>query len=637
MKKMGGLWAALVVAPCAMFAEGSALASGPHWSEGLTSPTGERMVLMPNCAQDFAAYGLKRCFSERLVPESFAAQRLMHVRQELPNLIIPLKGKKDAGGGGGGSTCGAQNSGSGGTPVTTPPVGLSATDLQAAYGLNAAGMPDGAGKIVAIVDACANSTIVSDLAAYRAQYKLPALPQCGGANGVAPTKGGTACFGVVSQTGDATLPPEDDGWAGEIALDVDMVSAACPSCSILLVEANGADDSDLDTAVNYAAGVADSVTNSYGSSEEKGAGLDSAYSHAGVLIAAASGDNDYYNEIKVTETNPDDPTTWSIAYDPAGANTPASLPTVLSVGGSMVLASSTSGTGFTDSVWSVEVENPTYPNLDGKFIYGGGSGCSVNYDTPSFQSALDMGSCKKRGSVDVSAASDYTAPDLPDGGYAGGGILSYAQGSWGQVVGTSAATPFVTGLLTRIGYANQDISAIYAKASAFHDVTTGNNDPSKTCTDVNCNAGVGWDGPTGIGTPNAAAILGLDAGTSGGGSSGGDAGSTNDDGGGSGSGSGDDAGGGGSGGGGGGGAGGGGGIGGGGGLSGEDASVAADATTGNGAGSGGSGGSGGGGGGGGGGCTVGASDSSSAVPGLLSMLGIAAIFAMRGRRKRDAA
>jgi MYXO-CTERM domain-containing protein len=476
------------------------------------------MLLMKNCPAEFTLLGERRCFSSRLVTQSYATKHLAELRDRyVRRMQSPTPFAR--------SSC---TSSGGTTPVTTPPVGMGAIDLQNSYGLIATGMPSGSGKIVAIVDACADTSIVSDMAQYRTQYNLPALPQCGGANGVAPTASGPPCIGVVSQTGSAGLPPQDDNWAGEIALDVEMVSAACPDCSILLVEANSASNADLDAAVNEAVKLgANAVSNSYGSSES-GNDSKTAYTHPGVLIAAASGDNDYYNEIQVSQPNPSDPSTWSVSYNPQAANTPASMDVVLSVGGTTAVNDSSSPTGFSDQVWSHKVTSTKYPNLTGMTLYGGGSGCSQEFAVPSWQTALvsggKTGSCQMRASVDLSAAADYNAPKGADGGSTGGGLLVYqgSGGGWVQVVGTSASTPFVTAMLTRIGYANQAIDAIYAKASTFHDVTTGNDDPSNTCTDVNCNAGPGWDGPTGLGTPNAAAILGLmSSGSSSGSSSGG--------------------------------------------------------------------------------------------------------------------
>jgi MYXO-CTERM domain-containing protein len=421
-------------------------------------------------------------------------------------------------------------------------VGLGADGLAHAYALDTPGLPTGAGKIVALVDAMSDSTVVADLAAYRAYYGLPALPQCGGANGVLPTEGGTACIGVVSQTGTATLPADDANWAGEISLDVDMVSAACPACSILLVEAKSASNANLEAAEKYAFAHADAVSNSFGGSES-GSDSDTDYTKSGVLIAAASGDADWYNEINF-DSSEADAQAWSVTYSPTAPNTPASMPTVLAVGGSNVMDAAGTLRAFTDNVWSDVVTNPAYPNLDGKAVYGGGSGCSTEFAAPSFQTSgpASTNACVtsgKRESVDVSGPSDYTKVPKVAGS---GGILCYdtddSGGGWQQVVGTSAASPFVTALLTRLGFAGEAISSIYAKSASFNDVTTGTNDLSGQCGTlsgtfpIDCNAGVGYDGPTGLGTPNAASLMGLDAGAAPPFDAGNSSGSTSEDGGG---------------------------------------------------------------------------------------------------------
>ena len=128
----------------------------------------------------------------------------------------------------------------------------------------------------------------ADLAVFRAQY---GLPPCTTANG---------CFQKVNQTGAASpLPKADTGWAGEISLDLDMVSAACPNCKIILVEANSANMDDLGAAVNEAASLgAAAISNSYGGGEdEPGSG------HVrlavlqpprrGIITASSSGDSGY--------------------------------------------------------------------------------------------------------------------------------------------------------------------------------------------------------------------------------------------------------------------------------------------------------------------------------------------------------
>ena len=168
-----------------------------------------------------------------------------------------------------------------GITADAAPSGLGPADLQQAYNLPASG---GAGATVAIVDAQDDPNAESDLATYRSQYGLPA---CTTANG---------CFKKVDQNGGSNYPTADAGWAGEISLDVDMVSAACPQCHILLVEANTANMDDLGAAVNRAVTMgAKFVSNSYGGSEDASdTTADSQYfNHPGVAITVSSGDSGY--------------------------------------------------------------------------------------------------------------------------------------------------------------------------------------------------------------------------------------------------------------------------------------------------------------------------------------------------------
>src|SRR5438132_3621175 len=157
---------------------------------------------------------------------------------------------------------------------TSPAAGsYGPADLQSAYKLPSAG----AGETVAIVDAYDEPNVASDLAAYRSQYGLPAC--------------GAGCFQKVNQNGATSpLPAADAGWGQEIALDVEMVSATCPSCHILLVEANSPTYANLGTAENTAAHSANAVSNSYGGSEFSGeTAYDSYYNHPGVAITVSSG------------------------------------------------------------------------------------------------------------------------------------------------------------------------------------------------------------------------------------------------------------------------------------------------------------------------------------------------------------
>jgi hypothetical protein len=337
------------------------------------------------------------------------------------------------------------------SPNATPS-GFGPSQLQSAYALSSLVASGGSGTTVAIVDAYNDPDITSDLTTYRSQF---GLPTCTTASG---------CFKVVNQNGATSpLPTNDTGWSGEIALDVEMVSASCPACHILLVEANSANNSDLDTAVNYAAAHAQIVSNSYGGSETSSDTSDSSYNHPGTLILASSGDEGYVVEF------------------------PASSPTVMAVGGTALKTASNSR-GWTETVWNTSNSE------------GAGSGCSKYEAQPSWQTANTTikSLCSKRAVADVSAVAD------PATGVA---VLdSYGSGGWTVYGGTSVASPLVAGIFAVTGHASATPQFPYANSSDFYDVTSGQT--SSSCTNALCKAQAGWDGPTGIGTPNGAAMAG---------------------------------------------------------------------------------------------------------------------------------
>ena len=144
--------------------------------------------------------------------------------------------------------------------------------------------PGTAGQTVALIENGDDPNAEADLGVYRAQY---GLTPCTTANG---------CFRKVSQSGGTSYPPPDPSWAKETSLDLDMVSAACPACRILLVEAASNSVADLGAAVNEAVTLgARFVSNSYGGPEAPGEGqaYNTYYNHPGVAVTASSGDTGY--------------------------------------------------------------------------------------------------------------------------------------------------------------------------------------------------------------------------------------------------------------------------------------------------------------------------------------------------------
>ncbi|GAA2033613.1 peptidase S8 [Catenulispora yoronensis] len=322
------------------------------------------------------------------------------------------------------------------------PQGLGPADLHAAYKLPTTG---GANQTVAIVDAGDDPTAEADLAVYRSTY---GLPPCTTANG---------CFKKVNERGAATPLPQDMGWGVEIALDLDMVSAACPQCKILLVEGDQPTMDDLGASVNTAVALgATEVSNSYGGTEG-GDVLSGAayYTHPGVAIVASSGDYGY-----------------------GVPSAPAVYPSVVSVGGTSLTKAAGTARGWTESAW-----------------IGAGSGCSAWIDKPAWQHDAN---CPGRMVADVAADAD------PQTGPAVYGTTDGLTG-WGVVGGTSASSPFLAGVIGLAGNPQKfpNASAFYTNHSALFDVTSGNNITGIECGgDYQCNGVAGYDGPTGWGTPN---------------------------------------------------------------------------------------------------------------------------------------
>jgi subtilase family serine protease len=308
------------------------------------------------------------------------------------------------------------------------------------------------GQTVAIVDAYDNPNAASDLAAYRSQFGLP------------PCTTGNGCFRKVNQRGGAAPPAGDVGWGQEIDLDIEMVSAVCPNCKILLVESDSNSFTDLGVAVNEANALgATAISNSYGGAEFFGeSSYAGPYNHPGIAITASSGDGGY------------------------GVEAPAAYNTVVAVGGTS-LTTASNGRGWTETAWS-----------------GAGSGCSQLISKPSWQK--DSG-CGRRTVADVSAVADpNTGVAVYDSYGSSGGANWYVFG------GTSVASPIIASVYSLAGNAKSVTYAAqlpYGSPSSLFDVTSGSNGNcskrgkrGSSTTTYLCTAGSGYDGPTGLGTPN---------------------------------------------------------------------------------------------------------------------------------------
>lgn len=310
--------------------------------------------------------------------------------------------------------------------------GYGPSDLQKAYALTALSSSHGAGQTIAIVDAYKDPAPSVDLAAYRAAFGLPACTV------------GTGCL-TVHALGTAT----DEGWAEEESLDLDMASAICPHCKILLVEAASSSIGALVTAEQYAKSHATVISNSWGGTESAASSADAAFSSTTEAIVASTGDSGYNN-----------PAQW-----------PAILPTVIGAGGTSL----TSTNPRVETAWS-----------------GAGSGCSKVYARPAFQSTIATG-CGERAEADVSAEAD------PNTGVAVYDSDAPVHG-WAVFGGTSVSSPIIASVFALAGTAaNDNLKHLYANRIHLNDVTSGSNG---SCGIPLCTARAGWDGPTGLGSPN---------------------------------------------------------------------------------------------------------------------------------------
>jgi subtilase family serine protease len=325
--------------------------------------------------------------------------------------------------------------------------GYGPADLQAAY--NFGGDINNKGGTVALVLWWNDPNLDADLAVYRSTFGLP------------PCRESTGCLKEINQGGGKKLPKPDPYIALEESLDVDMVSATCPKCKIVYVEAFTPGAGLLLEAENTAAklpGVV-AISNSWIAGprpkEIKGPLFIQAFNHPNVAIVAGAGDSGY------------------ALASPADYNTlTAAVGTSLQQGGG--------SRGWTETVWG-----------------GTGSGCSAIISAPSWQTRIEkkdhLTGCSMRVVGDVAYVADP-----------GTGVAvydTYGEGGWIVLGGTSVSSPGLAGLYALSGHTSGiPASLAYSHTSDFYDITSGSNgscSPSWLC-----NAQEGYDAPSGVGSPN---------------------------------------------------------------------------------------------------------------------------------------
>ena len=325
------------------------------------------------------------------------------------------------------------------TPAQQVP-GLHPADLQSAYSLPAA--LAGSGQTIAVVIANADPNAESDLAVYRSTFGLP------------PCTSASGCFKVLALKTESG----DVNWAREASIDLDMASAVCPNCKLMLVQSKDAKDGNLASAVSAAvAAGATVVSNSYAVAEVSSEN-NAMWSHPGVPIVAAAGDQGY-----------------------GGANWPAASTNVIAVGATTLVPNSLTARGWSETAWAST-----------------GSGCSGIAAKPAWQT--DTG-CTKRMVADVAAVGD---PQTPVAVYD-----SYQDNGWVEMGGTSVATPIVAGVYALAANAAQlnlnGGSTLYANPGALNPIGAGSNG---SCSPLYlCTAGIGYSGPAGVGSPKGIAAF----------------------------------------------------------------------------------------------------------------------------------
>jgi subtilase family serine protease len=299
--------------------------------------------------------------------------------------------------------------------------GLTAADLENAYNLPSTSKGKGYGGVF-IVDAYDNPNVASDLAEYRSVMGLP-----------------KAKFNKYNQEGDKSgYPSGSEGWGVEIDLDTQMVSASCPNCTVNLIEANSSNWSDLEAAENEAVKLGGNIiTNSYSGT----GGTSSSFGDKGVEYLASAGDGG------------------------TGIEEPAGYDSVVAVGGTDLVKSSTNKRGWTETIWAES-----------------GGGCETGEKKPPWQLHNKYAkNCSGRQANDVSAVADIEVAEYD----------TYGEGGWFQVGGTSVSSPLCAGIFALAGNATkQDGGRTFWQAKHHKYLYV---------VDERYTAQGGWGSPDGIG------------------------------------------------------------------------------------------------------------------------------------------
>jgi hypothetical protein len=352
-------------------------------------------------------------------------------------------------------------------PDGEPAAGFGPHDLQQAY--DAPSATGGKGQTVAIVDAYGYPRAEQDLAHYRNVFKLP------------PCTTANRCLRILNGTGGSTLPPASPDWDYEQALDLDMVSAMCPKCKIVLLQASNSSETELFLADNIAAELGvDVVSNSFGGKESQASNTgDFPPGHTYVASAGDGGGG---------------------TLDGGGPLQPCSFSNVVCTGGT-ALTQSNGARGWSEVVWNDERMDECGTGTQP--CGAAGSGCSNLVAKPSWQHDP---LCHRRADADLAAVAAVSTP-----------VAIFENGDWLSIGGTSVSSPLIAGMIALAG--NGKSANVperiwgHGGGSLLNDVVEGTNvyEPvTGACASAVayiCTARPGYDGPTGWGSPNGVGAL----------------------------------------------------------------------------------------------------------------------------------
>jgi Subtilase family len=506
----------------------------------LCSPAAAAGAVSPLPASDYGvrpvctapALGHAGCLALALVPTTGSGALPAHTQLKRPLAATGASSSKTQAGPAGPLYAAGQK-----------PEPLTPGELRSAYNLPTEPVSGSATQTIALVDAYNDPGAEADLEVYDS---LPAIK-------LAECNAGDGCFRKVNQNGEnaeegASGTPfpksaaelkereatceepnqkaacveveEAVGWTVEISTDLDVAHSVCQSCHILLVEARSSSYEDLEAAEETAVNLgATEVSNSWGGSEPP---FESpAFEHPGTVITAAAGDDGYLNWTEAAEAA----TNHEGYY--VGADYPASSPHVVAVGGTELTVEA--GARKSETAWNED------PDSGGDNEGAGGGGCSTQFAAPSWQLAVPnwasvgcgTGAEAKRAVADVAADADPSS-----------GVLVYDSEEstkyFLEIGGTSVASPIVASVFALAGgahgvaYPAQTLYSRLGSPAGFpslYDVTEGGNgqcDGAYTSCSGSmsplspldcgrgvliCNAAPGYDGPTGVGTPNGVAAF----------------------------------------------------------------------------------------------------------------------------------